>query len=805
MPEITIDNIKLQYQEGESILEIARKNNIYIPAICYLTGCSPTVACKMCMAEVDGKRVYTCNTKAKNGSIVLTQTPEILAERKAIMQTYNVNHPLECGVCDKSGECELQDMTLRTQVDIQPFSVQDNDKIGSAWAQTQYDPNLCIMCERCVTTCKDNIGETNLKAIKTELSAPDSFKDSMPKDPYTVWSRKQKALIGFIGENPCFDCGECISVCPVGALGYKDFSYKANAWELQKISSTCQHCAAGCYLNYEIRHQDIEGEKQKIYRISNNFNHNPICGAGRFGFDISSSIQGSKNIAQAIKALQEAKAVRIGGDITNEEAYIIEGLRQKLGFKLYCEETRNFQIFSNILAQKNICSLLDIKTSDLIITLGSSIKTENPLLRYAINNALKLNKNTSLIYAHPIKDNLIERLGRNILSIQYMPQCDEIMLGAILLAYDLNPQNTLSQIQASKKIIFKTQTKEVKKTIPQEGEETSGEIIEKIEETTQLPYYELLEQIGVDYEKWDNLKKMLQASLSPILLVGQDIYQHKQAKNIACLLAYLQEQTNLKIMLIPPHTNSVGISLICTLQEDTRENEGVVGIRANGSYCIDSDKTNAQRLPKQKVDFILPAHNQLEATFTNFEYKLLPLKPALPYQGYDLSDIAQSFGFEGESLIDYTHLLPENKGYLNISYEYLQNSYTSGGEDKRGYRLTPLLNSLPGLEINPIEALTPKTFNAYLKYPQTQFSSTTAASENLQTKIGIYTSKTNLETLNLHEGDEILLQKDNLYLNGKIYIDYDLQQDIFVVSPCLDKNGIFKHNIFENLVMKEHR
>ncbi|PAF50008.1 NADH dehydrogenase [Helicobacter sp. 12S02232-10] len=804
MIKIKIDNQEIECQEGQSVLEVARNNGIYIPAICYLTGCSPTVACKMCMAEMDGKRIYSCNSKVKNNSVIFTHTSEIMAERKAIMQTYDVNHPLECGVCDKSGECELQDLTLKMQIESQPFDVQDDPKEHKYWAQTTYDPNLCILCERCVTTCKDNIGESNLKAVKTDLHSPEKFKDNMPKDPYSVWSRKQKALIDFVGETPCFDCGECISVCPVGALGYKDFSYTSNAWELEKINSTCQHCAAGCYINYEVRHQDTLGEQPKIYRVSNNFNHNPICGAGRFAFDITSSPEGSKNLYEAIEAIQKAKAVRIGGDITNEEAYLIEGLRKKLGFKLYCEETRKFQEFINILSQQQTYNLSDIKNADLIITLGSGIKTENPLIRYTINNTLKLNKNASLIYAHPVKDSLIEKLGKNILTIHYSPKSDEIMLGAMLLSLNLNPNNCLQSLLETKKTIFKTLSKEIKKTLPQEDGQPPKEVTEKIDETIEIPYYEMLEQANIDYETYEKLSKLLASASAPILIIGQDIYKHKKAENIAALLAVLEKNTNIKVIPIPPQTNSVGISLICSLDVDKGE-ENTIGIRTKGEYQIDSDKFSTKDGSKQKVDFIFPALNQLEGTLTSFEHRILPLKPALPYKGYDLSDIAQAFGFNGESLIDYTHSLPTEVGYKKIPFDELRNFYTNGGDDKRGYLLNPtnLNQASSDYEISPIESVCNETFNAYLKYSQVQFSNITAQSQNLQTKIGIYTSKNNLEALSLKQGDEICLTKDNLEIIGKIYIDYDLEQDIFIISPCLDKQNIFKQNIFENLTPKE--
>ena len=159
---ITINHQSVSCVEGESILQIARREGIEIPAICYLSGCSPTMACKLCMVDIDGKRNYSCNTKAKEGMNILKHTPEINEERNAIMQSYDVNHPLQCGVCDKSGECELQNYTLKMNVTNQHYSIKESNKPHKSWAKAVYDPTFCIMCERCATTFIDNLGEANL-------------------------------------------------------------------------------------------------------------------------------------------------------------------------------------------------------------------------------------------------------------------------------------------------------------------------------------------------------------------------------------------------------------------------------------------------------------------------------------------------------------------------------------------------------------------------------------------------------------------------------------------------------------------
>jgi NADH-quinone oxidoreductase subunit G len=273
MSEVTIkiDGVSLKAKEGESILNIARANGIFIPAICFLTRTSPSMACKLCMVEADGKRVYSCNAKAKDGMEVVVNNPDLEADRKAIMEVYCVNHPLQCGVCDKSGECELQDNVVFQDLRKQHYAIPDTTRHISVWGSIKYDGALCIMCKRCITVCKEMVGDSALKAIPRGGDSLDpEYKESMNKDPYGIWNGINKSLIDKVikdpesNENPCTDCGECAAVCPTGAMITKDFQYTSNTWELESIPSTCAHCSIGCHLFYETKHSSIVDGSSKI-------------------------------------------------------------------------------------------------------------------------------------------------------------------------------------------------------------------------------------------------------------------------------------------------------------------------------------------------------------------------------------------------------------------------------------------------------------------------------------------------------------------------------------------------------------
>jgi NADH-quinone oxidoreductase subunit G len=161
MTKFFIDGKEVVAEKGETILNVARKNDIYIPTMCYLEKVSPISSCRLCVVDVEGNDgfVLSCQTPPVEGIKVTTNSPELHKHRKNIMKFYDVNHPLECGVCDKSGACDLQNKTLEFGVDCQDFSAKEQYRKIDNWGMIQYDPSLCIVCEKCVSTCNEVIGD----------------------------------------------------------------------------------------------------------------------------------------------------------------------------------------------------------------------------------------------------------------------------------------------------------------------------------------------------------------------------------------------------------------------------------------------------------------------------------------------------------------------------------------------------------------------------------------------------------------------------------------------------------------------
>ena len=806
MSEITIniDGKDVKTQEGEFLLNAARANDIFIPAICYLTRCSPTLACRLCLVEADGKQVYACNAKAKDGMNITTTTENIEKERRAIMEVYDVNHPLQCGVCDQSGECELQNYTLEIGVDSQSYTVKDVDRSSHDWGHLHYDPGLCIVCERCVTACKDMIGDNSLKTVPRGagiLSA--DFKATMPKDAYAMWNKLNKSVIGLTNGTDvldCTSCGECAAVCPVGALVDTHFMYESNAWELKQIPATCGHCSAGCQISYDVKHTSIENPEDKIYRVMNEWNYVSLCGAGRYGFDYQNAGVVKDEVAfnSAIDAFKKADTIAFTSTITNEEAFVLQSLKQKYGYKLVNNEAKSFQTFlkdySEISGTKLYGSDLEVvHNSNFVVSVGSALKSDNPNARYALNNSMTVNKGAGL-YFHPVKDPIIDGLGKNIMTVQHAPLQEEAVLYLLLDLFGDKEKlpatlvKYLSSFHSTKTItkeeIVKEKTFEIvkeKKVNKETGKEEEVEVkkpkmvSKKVSKKVTVDRNRLLEMLGADEKFSETLEKFLKKKDKFALMVGADLYNHPNSKNLARLVALVEKYSPFELTMIPPLTNSLGVALICEL--DDERGSYTIGYNTKGDFTLSALGDG---------DLDMPAINQQEGTLTSINKRVNPTNAALSYAGYELNDIANALGMSAENVIDYTISLPTESGFKAQSFDSLPNHYENDGTEVRGYLLDNLSVDVKGNEkVNRIKNTKLEGTLIYLANPVRQFTEFTNKTTNLDEISGLYMSEEFLSKSDFVEGDSVKVKSDSGELVMNIVSDNKIAGDIAIV-PTFD-------------------
>ena len=753
MISIKIDGVEYQAKEGEYILNAARANDIFIPAICYLTRCSPTLACRICLVEADGKQVYACNAKVKEGMEITIDTPNILEERRAIMEVYDVNHPLQCGVCDQSGECELQNYTLELGVDSQSYAIPDTKRETKDWSSVlHYDAGLCIVCERCTTVCKDMIGDAAIKTTKRGGAALDkNLKGNMPKDAYAMWNKLQKSIIAPSNgteHTNCSDCGECTAVCPVGALVSRDFQYTTNAWDLKKIPATCAHCSSGCQIYYETKPASIADRTEKIFRVTNEWNYVSLCGAGRFGYDFENEVatKDEAAFAKAVEAVNKAEVIHFNSVITNEEALMLQVLKEKKGVKLINREARAFQIFLNFYKQASGNSLYttdfkEVMATDFVMSVGTSLRNDNPNARYAFNNVQKMNKGAGF-YFHPVGDTLVPTFGKSVETFTHKVGHEE---AALLLIIELFAD---------------------KDKLPSSVKD-------------QLDREKLLELMGKDAAAFEkSFDKMMKKKTSFSLMIGEDLYFHERAENIAKLIAVLEASSEVKVAMIPPKTNSLGVALICDLDDEATG--FTVGYNEPGDFRLSALGDG---------DLDMPAMNQQEGTLTNMHKRVTPTNAAVDYHGYELNDIMREIVGAPKETIDWTPHLPVDKGFKSVAFDDLPNGYTNDGKEHRGYLLE--------VSSKEVEEPTVETFDeanvlegeiAYRCNPQRQFNDFSDKAHQIFEAFALYASPAKAATL----GSKVVVEFDDRNLTLEVVVDERMEGDIVAIPDFKSSEAIYE-------------
>lgn len=728
MINFTINNQPVTAEKGETILQAARKAGFYIPTMCYIEKTKPCASCRLCVVEtdkVDGL-ILSCQTPPTEGLAVTIDSDRLQTERTNIMRMYDVNHPLECGVCDKSGACDLQNKTLEFGVSAQHFSAKEQYRKIEHWGLINYDPSLCILCEKCVHVCNEIIGDD---AIELQFGG---YKSAViPKNSDVL---------------DCTFCGECIAVCPVGALVSSNFQYSANAWELSQVPATCAHCSAGCSLTYEVKHTGVAGAgAEKICRVTNDFEHATLCGAGRFGFDFAT--QADKDIAEfnrAVDALKSAKAIRFSSLITNEEALILQRLKEKLGVKLCNEEARSYQRFMNayssVSGKKAFGGTLDaIAQSDAVIIIGGRIATDNPAIRYAMTTAARHN-GAKVIYMHPLEDALLQNTVTQF--VKYEVGTEEGVMA--MLAKTLLAQSDIS-------------------------DEISA-FFDGLDDGY------LCAESNVGDEEFTLLSHSLRRAKRKTLVIGADILSHARAENIARLAALIESTTDFTLVVAASMVNTIGVSLICDLDEDVLTTD-VVGYNASGNYVMGS--VGAVNLP-------LPALNSQEGTFVSINHQVLPTNVALAFNGYTLNELASALGVAESHTIDYTGKLPVSQGFKPIAFDELGNFYSALGEDNRGYVLENVDVEINGTleEISDLPE-----FNGTVAYrcnPVNQFNAYTARTHQLECDESLRGSAQFAAAARISNGEKVQISSSGRVEERIFVLDSSLKGTIALI-PTYDR------------------
>ena len=388
---LTIDGRAVKVPPQTLVIDAAKTLGIEIPAFCYYEGLSLDAACRMCLVEVEKmpKMMTACTLPVSEGMVVRTDTEQVRQSRKYMLEFMLTNHPLDCPVCDKGGECELQDMAFRYGAGVSRYT---EEKVHTPEKQFSpvvfFDAPRCILCFRCVRVCNEGLGVGALGVINRGVTSEIA--------PNT-------------GDHlECDECGACIDICPVGALTSGIYRYQTRPWEMTHVGTICTHCGDGCKTTLGTRNDKIiRGNNRDRSGINGEF----LCIKGRYAFDFYDHperlqaplmrVNGKLEEVSWSKALEAVAAkftqtLADGGTFgvigsnhtTNEENFYLQKFARQVLRTNHIDHHRTGDMVTLLDAlsgkTSKLATVSDLYQRKAILVLGADLALEHPMLSYQV-------------------------------------------------------------------------------------------------------------------------------------------------------------------------------------------------------------------------------------------------------------------------------------------------------------------------------------------------------------------------------------------------------------------------------------
>ncbi len=420
--KVTINGKDFQVPKGARLIDVCRENAYDIPSFCYYADLALQASCRMCLVRIEKmpKLQTSCTIACTDGMIVTTQSAEIEKAQRSMLEFLLANHPLDCPVCDRGGECELQEMAFDWGGLEERFTEKKNyypERYLSPIVAN--DPQRCILCKRCTRVCDEWMGEDAIEA----------------------GNRGAATVIGtYLGWLDCSQCGNCIEVCPTGTLLDGTYRHQTRPWELSQTISTCTYCSDGCQMSLGSR----GGELMRIVardRYVNGINGEFLCIKGRFGHPFvnhedrirtpqirykkggklipATWDEAIRHVAQKLDAVADAhgpNSLAIVGSprITNEANYLLYKFATELVGTTNFTTTDAFSLkpfFDNLGGA--IATQRDIRYAKTILVIGGEPEELQPLTGRYIRQAVR-NGAANLIVVNSVPIRLVEQSSQFI-------------------------------------------------------------------------------------------------------------------------------------------------------------------------------------------------------------------------------------------------------------------------------------------------------------------------------------------------------------------------------------------------------
>jgi len=424
---LTIDEREVEVEEGATILEAAERLGIKIPTLCYDQRLIPFGACRMCIVEEKGRKgkfIPACFTPVREGMDIITDSPEIRRSRRKKLVLMLLNHPMDCPTCDKRGDCALQTLVYEYGVEDRVYPWEritfPMDKVSPF---IKRNPNKCILCGKCVRICNELQGISALGFIDRGLET-------------RIGTSYDQVL-------DCEFCGQCIDVCPVGALTSNLFEYETRWWELEETATVCGFCGCGCTLMIGCKRGEI---KRVEADPGSGINEGNLCVKGRFGWEyvhspqrlttplmkkngILSEVSWEEALSFTTQKFEQLKTA-FGSEciagiaserLTNEECYLFQKLLRvalstnHIDCGAGCGYAGLLGLKKSLGYAATTNSISEIRNADVIMLVRCNPFETHPLVKIELNYALR-DANPQLIIVSSLDLKLKRPTGNSPLS-----------------------------------------------------------------------------------------------------------------------------------------------------------------------------------------------------------------------------------------------------------------------------------------------------------------------------------------------------------------------------------------------------
>ena len=794
MVNLTIDGKQISTAKTSTIYEAAKENGIYIPVLCYAKKLLPYGACRICLVEVEqmkGRLIPSCTTPVTEGMVVNTMSDEIRKVRKTVLEFLLVNHVVDCPVCDKGGECDLQDLTYEYEVVTNRFKGEKFDlPTDEVNPLIERNMNRCVLCGKCVRVCDEVVGYGSYSFINRGFET--------------------KIATAFDRGLNCEFCGQCVSMCPVGAILPRPFKFKARPWQLKEVDSVCGYCGNGCTLTFGVKDNQVETIR---FNEDTGVNHGNLCVRGRFGYSYVNDTKRLKKplirknrelrevsweealstVSEKLQTAGKDLGIISGARLTNEEFLLLKRISSVVGtHNLDHSGGESYKgltegLVSTLGVSASTGTFPQVESCQSILVIRSDFYETHPVFGMVINQAIRLNEAQLAVIAD--KRGKLSKLP-NARTLMHKPGCEINVINAlchVVLAEGLAKTDDLQGVADLTRALADYTPEAVAKAVGCDAEairKTARELASADRAAIVLAY-------GLPYTAYSKEIATAAANLAMLTgIAGRDgsglyLCGEKANSQGAVDIGVLPGPAGLGVQQMLKAAANGDLPVLYLVGEDpltTYPDRDLVEKALEKAFVIAQDLFLTESTKYADVVLSAASYAEKDGTFTNAERRIQRVRPGIKSPGEARSDFAifqellRKLGKESpaDTASAFAEIRVEVPNYADVAFDKIG----SQGQVWGGDTLVPTkkqLVSVVGME--PLKAAYQLLVGSAL-YHSGSISTRSKGPLSVCPEAYIELSREDAAAFDVTADDSINLKVGEKTIQAKVKIDHRLPQGV---------------------------